>query len=81
MHEFMDKDMLEECLIHSLSMEELTNEQVISNLALVEKVLNLDESEEAMVGKEKSQTPDMLVLEELPPHLHYAFLGKSNTNL
>ena len=32
MHEYMDRDPLEECLIRSLSIEELKNEQVASNL-------------------------------------------------
>ena len=46
MHEFMDRDSLEECLVHSLSVEQLKDEKVASNLILVENVLHLEESEE-----------------------------------
>ena len=34
-----------------------------------------------MVVEEEPQTPDGLVLKELPPHLRYAFLGENNTKL
>ena len=80
-HEFMDKDPLEEYLVHSLSVKELNNEKVPSNPALAETVLNLEENEDAMVVAEELQTPDGLVLKELPPHLRYAFLGENNTKL
>ena len=46
MHDFMDRDSLEECQVHSLSVEELKDEKVASNPILVETVLNLEEIEE-----------------------------------
>ena len=55
-HEYMDRDQLEECLIRSLSTEELKNEQVASNPALVETILTLEESEEVVVVEEESIT-------------------------
>ena len=49
MHKYMDRDLLEECLIWSLSIEEFKNEQVASNHALVETILTPAKSEEAVV--------------------------------
>ena len=81
MHEYMDRDQLEECLIRSLSIEEMKNEQVASNPALVETILTLEESEEAIFLEEEPITPDGLVLKYLPTHLHYAFFGENSTKL
>ena len=61
-HEFMDEDPLEERLVFSLSVEELNDEKVASNLSLDETIMNLEENEDAMVVEEESQTPDALVL-------------------
>ena len=36
MHEYMNRDLLEECLTRLISIEELKNEQVASNLVVVE---------------------------------------------
>ena len=79
MHEYMDRDPLEECRIHFLSTEEFKSEQVASNIALVETILTVEECEEAVVVEEKPITPDGLVLKELPTHFHYAFLGENST--
>ena len=65
----MDKDPLKECFVCSLYIEELKDEKVALNPALAETMLNLEENEEAMVVEEEPQTPDGLVLKELPPHL------------
>ena len=81
MHEYMDRDQLEECLIRSLSIEEMKNDQVASNPALVETILTLEESEEAIFLEEEPITPYGLVLKELPTHLHYAFFGENSTKL
>ena len=78
MHEYMDRDPLKECLFRSLSTEELKNERA-SDPTLVETILTLEESEEAVVVEEKPITPYGLVLKELPTHLCYEFLGKNST--
>ena len=79
MHEYMNRDPLEECLTCLLSIEELKNEQEASNLVVVETILTLEESEEAVVFEEEPITPHGLVLKELPTHLCYAFLGQNST--
>ena len=50
---------------------------ISSILDIVEAILGLEDSEEAMIVVEDQKTPDRLTLKELPKHLCYAFLGEN----
>ena len=54
MHEYMDRDPIEECLIRLHYMDELENERVISNPNVVEAILTHEKSEKAVIVEEKS---------------------------
>ena len=45
----------------------------------METILSLEESEEAVIMEKERKTPDGLMVQELPNHLHYAFLGENGT--
>ena len=46
---------------------------------MIETILTFEASEEEFVLEEEKNTPDGLVLKELPKDLKYAFLGKNDT--
>ena len=79
MHEYMDRDLLEECLLRSYSTKELENERVTSNPTVVETIVTLEKSEEAVIVEEESIPPNGLVLKELHARLRYAFVGDNST--
>ena len=81
MYEVMNQDPLEECILNSLYKEDLDGEKLNASVELIKTVLNLsEETEDDKKGnelkmQEANKSSKGLILEELPKHLKYAFLG------
>ena len=77
-YDFMSRDPLEDCLTISLSVKELNCDKIIYDPELVETILSLEENEKTFDIQEEQKNVDGLVLNALPRHLRYAFLGDND---
>ena len=87
-HKFVNRDILEECMINSLHNEDQDGAVLNKNVELIEVVLSLNEGsnvESSSSGEVKVLDAEKsfkgLILKELPKHLKYAFLGKERSKL
>ena len=85
MCEFMNQDLLEECMFKSLYKENLNGEKLNVSVEMIETVLNLIEENEDDVKssglkvQEAKKSYERLILKELSKHLKYEFLGEKKS--
>lgn len=84
---FFEQDFWEECLLNSLFVEDLDQEQQKATEDVVETILIPNDEAEAnqdskeVVIKEEKKSLNGLTLKELPKHLKYVFFGDEDTKL
>ena len=80
LHDMIERDHLEKCLMESLSLEDLDFEHPYAIQEISRTILAIDENESSVEVEEEKNTHDELVLKELLKNLRYEFLDENGIN-
>ena len=69
LHDMVEHDPLEKCLIESLSIANLEFEHASTIKEMLETILAIEDNEDVVLIEEEKKTPNGLVLKELPRNL------------